>query len=440
MTSSRLWLLALLCLLPCRLQGAPLPFAQALQLAIDHNSDLASSSQSRPPDHQTAELNGHAASHQPCPIRLEDYASIAAQLVTANELGLPLGGPIFAQSPGSTPPGTFELSSRKTVALCTALVFANLEDIEAQQRVLSRLQELANQFIDIESRRVAVDVDHPLLLTQAKLLRARTRMESAVLGASERKLRAALSTLIGRPLDQVPIVENSMPYLPENPTNNLEDNEILRQLLACRDLVQLDYVSEYLTRLKAAHDMELAKASIGTLVAALIAEGFKFNSLLQFNTQIRAAKIQFLATSGDFEPWALGPPNPNVPPSPAPPQQLAPPPATTTASPPPDAQTPSLLSILIAPPIKELPAGKPQQYSAIATYSNGRARDITAEAHWSSIDPGAILSTTGLLTGLYPGAVTVNVEFEGLARSRKVSITEQPSDEDPRPDHRKMHL
>ena len=196
--------------------------------------------------------------------------------------------------------------------MCTALLFANLDGIQAQQHVLSRQQELAARLIDIESRRVSVDVDHPLLLTQAKLLRARARVESAALGASERKMRAALSTLLGRPLDQAGIVENSMPPLPENPTNTLEDSETLQQLLACRDLVQLDYLSEYLARLKAAHDMELAKASIGTLVAAHITEGFKFNALLQLNNQIRLAKIQFLGTTGDLEPWALGQPGPNA--------------------------------------------------------------------------------------------------------------------------------
>jgi len=437
-SSSRRWFLALVCLLPCRLQGAPLTFAQALELAINHNRALPSSPQSQPPDQQTAQINGRPANHQSCPIRLQDYAIIAAQLVAASESGLPLGGPIFAQSPDRTPPAAFDLTSRRSVVLCTALLFANLDGIQAQQHVLSRQQELAARLIDIESRRVSVDVDHPLLLTQAKLLRARARVESAALGASERKMRAALSTLLGRPLDQAGIVENSMPPLPENPTNTLEDSETLQQLLACRDLVQLDYLSEYLARLKAAHDMELAKASIGTLVAAHITEGFKFNALLQLNNQIRLAKIQFLGTTGDLEPWALGQPGPNADQPPAPPEPLAPDSPATSASPPPGAPTPPLLSLLIAPSIKELPAGKSQQFSAIATYSDGHASDVTAEAHWSSIDSAAILSTTGLLTGLSPGEVTVQVEFQGMARSRKLSITEQPSDEYLRPDHRNI--
>lgn len=84
MAFSRLCLLSLFCLLPCTLQGAPLPFVQALQLAIDHNPALAqpASSQSQPAQ-QTADLDGHAAARQSCPIRLQDYAALTAQLVAA---------------------------------------------------------------------------------------------------------------------------------------------------------------------------------------------------------------------------------------------------------------------------------------------------------------------------------------------------------------------
>jgi hypothetical protein len=96
-------------------------------------------------------------------------------------------------------------------------------------------------------------------------------------------------------------------------------------------------------------------------------------------------------------------------------------------------QSPWLLFILISPAIKELHAGKSQQYTAVAKYSDGHAKDVTSEANWScSNDTGAILSTTGLLTGLSVRVVTVNVEFKGLTQSRKLSITEQPMDEDVR--------
>jgi hypothetical protein len=74
--------------------------------------------------------------------------------------------------------------------------------------------------------------------------------------------------------------------------------------------------------------------------------------------------------------------------------------------------------------------GRSQQYSAIATFSNGRARDVTAEAAWGcSCDTVAIISAIGLLTGLSASPATLEVEFQGVKASRKVTIIEQPADE-----------
>ena len=207
-------------------------------------------------------------------------------------------------------------------------------------------------------------------------------------------------------------------------------------MLAYRDIVQLDYQAEYLSRIKATHDMALARASIGSLVAAHITEEMKLIALLELNNQIRMAKIQTLGASGDLEAWALGHSAQSANPSSAPaaiPPTDSPALSAGVAS---SAETPSLLSILIAPAIKDLQVGKSQQYSAIATWSNGRARDVSAEAIWScSSDTGAVLSSTGLLTGLSVGAVTIRAEFQGAAHSRKLEIIEQPTDEYLLPQH-----
>jgi hypothetical protein len=408
-----------------------LTFGQALELALNRNGTAGQAANG-----STAGSNGHSPNERFCPVHLQDYTGLVAQLASANEMGLPPTGPFFSAYPAESSAGAFTLRSRKNVILCTALLFAKLEGIQAQELVLRQQQRYVYRLFDIESRRVSADVDHPLLLINAKLLRARTRMESAALSTSERKTRAALSGLIGLPLDQVGPVENSMPPLPDNLTGAVEDREALQQLMAYRDIIQLDYVSEYTSRLKATHDMALAKASIGSLVAAHITEEIKFIALLHFNNEIRAAKIQFLGMSDDLEAWAFGRAIPNA-------QASAPleSPASDSSAPPPGVtpseQAPPLLSILIAPAIKDLQVGKSQQYSAIATYSNGHARDVTSEANWScSSDTGAVLSSTGLLTGLSVGVSTVHVEFQGLTRSRKLSITEQSVDEYLEPDHR----
>jgi hypothetical protein len=302
---------------------------------------------------------------------------------------------------------------------------------------LHQQQNYVQRLIDIESKRVSAEVDHPLLLTHAKLLRARTRLQSQALGIAERKAREAFSALVGRAPDQAGLIENSMPLLPDNPASTVENRDVLRQFMAYRDIVQLDYVAGHMNRLKVTHDMELARASIGTLVAAHIDEAISFIALLQLNNQIRMAKIQFLGASDDLEAWAYGRATPHVNQAFAPPESVASDSSAPSAGVTSGAQAPSLLSILIAPAIKELPVGKSQQFSAVATYINGRVRDITSEANWScSTDTGAVLSSTGLLTGLSLGAVTIHVEFQGLKHSRKLTVTEQAIDEYLLPDHR----
>ena len=432
MTVPRRWLLALMSLLPCCLQCESLTFGQTLQLVLNRYGYLeqSSSTATQATDERNIETVGRSASELSCPIHLKNYTEITDQLAAANELSLPLGGSIFTTPPDRLSPGAFNLDSRKNVILCTTLLYVKLGGLEAQQRVLSQQQEFVNRLIDIESRRVSFQVDHPLLLTQAKLLRARTRAEWAALSASERKTRTALSTLVGRPAGLVDPVADSMPPLPDNLTGTVEGSELLRQLMAYRDIAQLDYVSEFLSRLKAAHDMELAKASIGSLVAAHVTEEIKFIGLLKFNDEIRAARIQFLAASGDLEDWSFQRATPNSKRSPTLPKGQA---SNSTA--PADSsligtQVSSLLSILITPATKDLQVGRSQQYSAIATYSDGHAKDVTSEATWScSSDTGAILSTTGLLTGLSVGTITVKVEFQDLTHSRNLSIVKQPLDE-----------
>jgi hypothetical protein len=410
------------------MQCESLTFRQAVERALNRNGNVSSPQGGQTAGEHHSEIAGLAANERRCPVHLQDYAGIAARLSSANELGLLQAGPILAEFPGNA--GNLDLQSRKNVILCTALLYSELEGIQARELVLHQQQEYVNRLMDIESRRVSAKVDQPLLLTHAKLLRARTRMESAALRTFEHKTRVALSALVGLPSDQVAAVENSMPPLPGKLATTVENDETLQQLTAYRDIVQLDYVSESMARLKISHDMLLAKASVGSLVAAHITEEIKFGALLQLNNHIRTAKIQFLSASDDLESWALRRPTPNANRSLAPPI----PPETGLSSQAADltssVQSPSLLSILISPAIKELQSGKSQQYSAVATYSDGHARDVTSEANWScSSDTNAVLSATGLLTGLSVGVVTVSVEFQGLTQSRRLSITEQPIDE-----------
>jgi hypothetical protein len=48
--------------------------------------------------------------------------------------------------------------------------------------------------------------------------------------------------------------------------------------------------------------------------------------------------------------------------------------------------TATLTSLTIAPATVSQPAGVSQQFTAIATFSNGKARDVTAQSKWASND------------------------------------------------------
>ena len=215
-----------------------------------------------------------------------------------------------------------------------------------------------------------------------------------------------------------------MPPLPENPPPG-ENGRVLQRLIAFRDIVQLEYVVEFMNLAKVMHDMALARATIGALVAAETEELTRLSALIQFNDQIRAAKLQFAGGSGNLENWALGRPltEPLVSTTPS---DNAPLIAGTDGK----GRADRLLGLLIAPDVRQLPIGKSQQYSAIVTDSEGHARDVTTEAVWScSSDTKAVMSTTGLLTGLTAGLFTVRVEYQGLVGVRELTIAPRAVDE-----------
>jgi hypothetical protein len=414
----------LLHLLTCTAHCAPVPFGQVVALALHRKVG----------EQPAARSTDQQAGPRLCPVPLQNFAALAAKLDSANEMGIPARGRDFVPPSMEISSSPFAVWSRHDLLLCTVLVYAKLEDLEARQRLVRKQEELARRLMDIESRRVSAEVDHPLELTLAKMYRARTRMESASLDSSKRATEAGLGSLLGDAADSPSVAENSMPSLPERTLTTDENRQVLERLLAFRDLVQLDYVTAYMNRLKATHDMALARASVGVFVAAEIEEVMKLGALIGFNNQVRLAKIQFSGASGDLEAWALGRAHGEAGASGASVENRMPEPMGDETTPPAPVQSARLISLLIAPAIAELPIGKNQQYSVIATDSDGHARDVSAEATWScSTDSGAVLSSTGLLTALSEGRLTIRVEFHGLTTNRELSITPQLPDESAAP-------
>jgi hypothetical protein len=244
-------------------------------------------------------------------------------------------------------------------------------------------------------------------------------MEEAVLDASDLKLRGALADLLGLSAAEIAPVVGSIPSLDQEFTDSAPGDDVLRPLLHYRDIVQLDYLAEFMARVRADHDVALAKISIGTLAAARANEKMKLLALLAVSSRIREAKLQLLAAAGALDALAQ--------PAQAP---------TGTAS---DASSGTsqraaaplkVVSLLVAPMIQQLSVGSSQQFAAVATFSDGHAEDVSTRANWRcSSESNAILSATGLLTALSAGAAGFTVEFGGQQRLREITIMPETPDD-----------
>jgi hypothetical protein len=401
---------ACLCLLLAPLaslgaQAAQVVFPQALQAALDRN---------RPATLSAASFS--------CPAPREDLPALAEQLAAANE-GAPPPIPLLPAQATPQP-----LPARSAVVFCAALLYTDLASLEARQAVLAAQQELAARLLEVEGQRVSAEVDAPLALVHARLLRAQTRMAGASLEDAAQLSRRRLATLTGLDPAALQTIADSFPALPETEALPPDGRQLLRRLLDFRDIVQLDYAEACAQRLKAAHDMELGRGSIGELLAAHIEEQRKLAALLAAAQRIRAARLQLLAEAGAFEVWPAA--------------EAASSPASAAAAPEEPAEpgrnvhnpllapAPVLLSIMLAPGIESLAVGRSMQFTLIATYSNGQVHNVSVEAVWSlSSETRALLSSTGLLTGLAPGSVTLTASFEGQTQSHQLAILPQPPDE-----------
>ena len=100
----------------------------------------------------------------------------------------------------------------------------------------------------------------------------------------------------------------------------------------------------------------------------------------------------------------------------------------------------SVVSLAVTPANATLTVGETQQYTAIATLSDGSTIDVTTSSTWSSSHPtiGSIDSNTGLLTANASGSYTVTATYvnisgsfsgtaNGMVNVTLVSLTVTPS-------------
>lgn len=67
--------------------------------------------------------------------------------------------------------------------------------------------------------------------------------------------------------------------------------------------------------------------------------------------------------------------------------------------------------------------GHTSQLKAVAQMSDGSAKDVTSDTTWSSSDTTiATVSSTGLVTGVASGAVTITGTYQGFTATQSLTI------------------
>ncbi len=86
--------------------------------------------------------------------------------------------------------------------------------------------------------------------------------------------------------------------------------------------------------------------------------------------------------------------------------------------------TATLASLAVTPVNPTIAAGTPQQFTAMATYSDGSLQNLTNFVNWSSTTPGvATINSTGLATGLSAGTTTIQAASGAINGSTTLTVT-----------------
>jgi hypothetical protein len=85
--------------------------------------------------------------------------------------------------------------------------------------------------------------------------------------------------------------------------------------------------------------------------------------------------------------------------------------------------TPALESITVTPALTSLAVGATQQFQAMGSYSDGSSKNISSNVTWSSSASGiATISTSGLLTGVKGGAVTITAALNSISSKDQLTV------------------
>ncbi|WP_426111283.1 ice-binding family protein [Massilia sp. PWRC2] len=83
----------------------------------------------------------------------------------------------------------------------------------------------------------------------------------------------------------------------------------------------------------------------------------------------------------------------------------------------------TVVSVVVTPATATVAIGATQQFSAMATYTDGSAVDVSAKSVWNSASPAvASINGTGVASAIKAGAVVIGAAFEGKSASATLTV------------------
>jgi hypothetical protein len=92
----------------------------------------------------------------------------------------------------------------------------------------------------------------------------------------------------------------------------------------------------------------------------------------------------------------------------------------------------NLLSLAVTPVSPSVVAGATQQFTAMGTFSDGTAQDLSTQVTWTSSSPSfATISSSGLATGVAAGTTTITAKSGSVTANAGLTVTAAPSNAPP---------
>ena len=346
--------------------------------------------------------------------------------------------------------GTEQQDQHGYAVLDAAITYAKLDWVSLHLQVSKQQHDSAVRLASAEKMRIVVGVDDEISLIRARLLEAQTRKLTAHLEREELALREHLAYLIGTSEGEFELIFDSIPPLPKKETlNNAEESTLsdcelelearIREQIASRDAAQLTYLIAERNALRRAG----LTSTLGEQVASQIRADEKFGALLDATCELQESQLELLSARGELERWAtmeaadkseLAPTQSSVGPNvkagsfantlltaehvarnlPHPSSSLGGMTAPT-----------SVQTILVLPSNGVLNVRECRQLAAVAIGDAG-GKDVTSVVMWSSSNNSvAIVSTSGLITGLRSGKVIISASLDGVSRLMPFTIEKQ---------------